>query len=86
MLSARDQEPDRTLAQQYSPGSMAPALLDAHAALDALVDRAFGARRDCNSEEERQAVLFRRYAEMSGQTDGLSVAGMLAAPSQDELF
>ncbi|WP_422117626.1 hypothetical protein [Brachybacterium sp. UNK5269] len=33
--------------------------------MDAVVDRAFGARRACHSEQERQEVLFARYAEMT---------------------
>lgn len=65
VLAARAVRPERSLAQAYNPLAMDPALVRAHSALDAIVDRAFGAPRVCSSERERQAVLFARYAEMT---------------------
>jgi len=85
VLAARELEPEKSLAQHYDPETMSSALLDAHRALDELVDRMFGAKRTCSFEEERQEILFQRYAEMTGTAD-VTVAGMLAAASQDELF
>src|SRR5699024_6419111 len=64
VLEARALHPERSLAQHYAPLAMEPALLKAHRTLDAAVDKAFGAKRTCKSEQERQRVLFERYAEM----------------------
>lgn len=44
---------------------MKPELIKAHEALDRVVDKAFGATKRLTSEEERQEVLFKRYAEMT---------------------
>ena len=62
---ARDLQPDRSLAQLYASESMAAALVAAHDHLDELVDHAFGAKRTCASEAERQQVLFARYEELA---------------------
>nr|WP_245823038.1 type IIL restriction-modification enzyme MmeI [Brachybacterium avium] len=40
-------------------------LVKAHDSLDAAVDKAFGARRRCTSEQQRQQILFERFAEMT---------------------
>ena len=60
-LAARRQLPGRSLAELYNPIAMAPRLLSAHANLDELGDRAFGAARTCTTELERQELLFARY-------------------------
>ncbi|MGP5099529.1 DNA methyltransferase [Brachybacterium alimentarium] len=65
VLEARALHPERSLAEHYDPLAMDPRLVSAHAKLDAVVDRAFGAKRTCRTEHERQEVLFARYAEMS---------------------
>ncbi|GAA1490984.1 class I SAM-dependent DNA methyltransferase [Brachybacterium sacelli] len=65
VLGARALHPERSLAQHYAPLAMDPALLKAHRTLDTAVDRAFGARRTCTSEQERQRILFERYAELT---------------------
>src|SRR5699024_3536398 len=65
VLKARGLHPERSLAQHYAPLAMDPALLKAHRSLDVAVDKAFGARRVCKSEQERQRVLFERYAELT---------------------
>ncbi|MGP4978491.1 class I SAM-dependent DNA methyltransferase [Brachybacterium tyrofermentans] len=65
VLDARALHPDRPLAEHYSSFAMSPELLKAHRALDAVVDKAFGAKRTCRSEQERQEVLFTRYAELT---------------------
>lgn len=67
VLEARALHPERSLAEHYDPLAMAPELLKAHRTLDAAVDRAFGAKRTCQSEQERQEVLFARYAEATSQ-------------------
>lgn len=62
---ARAQRPERSLAQHYVADAMTPELTKAHADLDALVDRAFGAVAPCSSERERQQILFARYDELT---------------------
>jgi hypothetical protein len=61
--AARD--PARTLAQQYTPGQMSASLLAAHEALDEVADRAFGAPELCETEADRLAILFDRFAELT---------------------
>lgn len=65
VLDARSLHPGRSLADHYNPLAMAPTLLKAHNALDRVVDKAFGARKSLHTEEERQEVLFKRYAELT---------------------
>ncbi|MGO3309106.1 MAG: DNA methyltransferase [Brevibacterium aurantiacum] len=66
VLDARALHPGRSLADHYNPLAMDPTLLKAHDALDRVVDKAFGARKPLRTEEERQEVLFKRYAELTG--------------------
>src|SRR5699024_2997930 len=63
VLEARALHPERSLAEHYDPLAMDPALINAHRSLDAAVDKAFGAKRMCTSEQQRQRILFERYAE-----------------------
>jgi hypothetical protein len=63
----RAQHPGESLASLYSPLGMHPDLIKAHEALDRLVDRAFGAKGSCHTDEERLAVLFARYAELTSR-------------------
>lgn len=65
VLNARSLHPERSLAEHYAPLAMDPALVKAHRTLDAAVDKAFGAKRLCSSERERQQILFERYAELT---------------------
>ena len=65
VLAARERHPDYSLADHYNPLAMDPALVAAHNALDRYVDRAFGAKGTLATNEERQAVLLRRYQEMT---------------------
>lgn len=65
VLAARALHPERSLAQHYEPGKLSPELQAAHDALDILVDQAFGVREACTTNEERLAVLFTRYAELT---------------------
>ncbi|UQN30522.1 DNA methyltransferase [Brachybacterium kimchii] len=65
VLEARALHPERSLAEHYAPLAMDPALLKAHRVLDTAVDKAFGARRLCSSEQERQQILFERYADLT---------------------
>lgn len=70
VIAARELHPERSLAEHYNPLAMSPALLKAHAALDRAVDKAFGAKKPLHSNEERLALLFERYAEMTGAENG----------------
>lgn len=65
VIAARELHPERSLAEHYNPLAMSPALLKAHAALDRVVDKAFGAKKPLHSNEERLTLLFERYAEMT---------------------
>lgn len=65
VLAARAEQPGVSLADMYNPLAMAPSLLKAHRALDRAVDRAFGARKALETNEERLAILFKRYQEMT---------------------
>ena len=64
ILEARKLHPERSLAGHYNPLSMDTQLIKAHDRLDAAVDRAFGAKRTCANEKDRQEILFTRYAEL----------------------
>ena len=64
---ARALHPERSLAQHYSPLAMDPSLVAAHAKLDRLVDRAFGAKKKVTTNEERARILFERYADMTAE-------------------
>lgn len=67
VLDARALHPERSLADHYNPLAMDPALLKAHAALDRVVDRAFGASRTLETNEQRLEILFKRYAELTAE-------------------
>jgi hypothetical protein len=64
----RGKFPDRSLADLYNPLAMDPSLLKAHSELDVVVDKAFGAKKRLNSNEERQAVLFESFARLTSST------------------
>lgn len=65
VLAARTLHPERSLADQYNPLAMDPALVKAHDTLDREVDKAFGAPRKLSSERQRQELLFANYARMT---------------------
>lgn len=65
VLDARAEQPGASLADMYNPLAMAPSLLKAHRVLDRAVDRAFGAKKPLETNDERLALLFRRYQEMT---------------------
>jgi len=65
ILEARAEQPGVSLADMYNPLAMSPSLLKAHRALDRAVDRAFGAKKPLETNEERLALLFKRYQEMT---------------------
>ena len=63
VLEAREQFPERSLAEHYHPLSMSPALVKAHDQLDRAVDAVFKPRGKLRSNEDRARALFDRYAE-----------------------
>ena len=65
VLEARAEQPGVSLADMYNPLAMAPSLLKAHRVLDRAADRAFGAKKALETNEERLALLFKRYQEMT---------------------
>ena len=65
VLDARAEHPGVSLADMYNPLAMSPSLVKAHRALDRAVDRAFGARKALETNEQRLAILFKRYQEMT---------------------
>jgi hypothetical protein len=62
VLDARAAHSGATLADLYDPRMMPPDLVKAHAALDALVDKAYGLKPTC-TDAERVAHLFRLYSD-----------------------
>lgn len=68
VLEARADHPERSLAEHYNPLAMSSSLVKAHNALDAVVDRAFGARKTCSTEIERQRILFERYVQLENES------------------
>lgn len=65
IMAARELHAGRSLAGHYNALAMDPQLIKAHDKLDAVVDRAFGAKRTCTTEKERQETLFARYADLT---------------------
>lgn len=64
VLEAREQHPERSLADHYNPLAMHPELVKAHDKLDRAVDVAFGAPRKLTTQEQRLELLFARYSAM----------------------
>ena len=65
VLTARDAEPEATLADLYDPVAMPAALVEAHDALDTIVDSLFAPRKKFTSGADRLSVLFDRYDALS---------------------
>ena len=59
VLEARKLRPNLSLDEQYKV--MSPELIKSHNALDAEVDKAFGAKKRLDSEQERLQLLFETY-------------------------
>lgn len=67
VLAVRNEHPDQSLADLYNPLGMPVDLVKAHQALDRAVDKAFGTTARLESLDDRQKVLFRSYAKLTGQ-------------------
>lgn len=85
VLAVREKFSGQSLAELYDPEALPTELLDAHSALDAVVDNAFGLKGDSFSYAKRQAALFKEYARVTGQGADELTAGMLPGTA-DELF
>lgn len=68
LTSAREQFAERSLADLYELGRIPDPVLAAHAAIDKVVDGAFGVK-DGASVEDRQRLMLRRYAALTKQLD-----------------
>ena len=64
ILEYRRSLPKASLADLYNPLGMNPTLIKLHNSLDKLVDRAFGAQKALHSNGDREAELFRAYAQL----------------------
>jgi hypothetical protein len=71
VLGARQQFPDRTLAELYDPDKMPTTLLNAHHALDDVVDRLYSPTGFA-SDDERLAKLFEMYEELTSKQEKLN--------------
>jgi hypothetical protein len=69
VVGVRKLHPGRSLADLYNPLAMEPALLKAHANLDKLVDKAFGASGVVRSNTERERTLFEQYLRLKGNLE-----------------
>ena len=66
VLNARSNHPDLSLAQLYDPDKMPLDLLEAHQALDRVVEEAYGV--DFNGDEEKiVSHMFKLYADAAGK-------------------
>ncbi|MBY6382921.1 class I SAM-dependent DNA methyltransferase [Rhodococcus erythropolis] len=66
LVAAREAHPGMSLAKLYDPVAMPEDLVEAHNLLDRLIDKLFG-RTVLSAVEDRQEVLFRSYASLTGQ-------------------
>lgn len=67
IVTARAAQNDQSHATLYEPDDMPAVLVSAHDRVDAVVDKLFGVPAGCSSQE-RQRILFHRYADQSGLT------------------
>lgn len=65
VLAARAADTGHTLAQEYDPRGMTPALVTAHRALDKAVDKAFGLSRGRIDDHKRLQTLFAHYRNLT---------------------
>lgn len=69
VLEVRARFPERSMADLYNPLAMDRSLLKAHAELDVVVDKAFGAKKRLSGNEERQTILFESFTRLSSIED-----------------
>ncbi|MGO4785203.1 DNA methyltransferase [Cryobacterium sp. W22_MBD10_FK3] len=62
---AREQFPDRSLADLYEPTAIPSALISAHADLDRVVDPLFAGTRQIGDDDDRLRILFERYTALT---------------------
>lgn len=78
IIKARENHPGSSLAALYNPLSMPPELVKAHQAVDRAVDRVFSTKAALTTMDDRQKVLFRAYAKLTGQEETLLEAEKLS--------
>ena len=78
IVSARNNYPDTSLAELYSPQTMPEALLAAHRRVDSLMLEAFGLREDSNLDQ-RQDRLFTMYEALVGRDTDSSLFSLQTA-------
>lgn len=64
VLAAREEHPDKTMAQLYDPDKMPDNLREAHAAMDLAVEQCYR-KQPFTSDEKRLEYLFKLYEEMT---------------------
>ena len=64
---ARADQNGATLKQLYQDSDMPDSIQNAHHALDAIVDRAFGAKTTCANADERKRILIAPYVELTSR-------------------
>lgn len=72
LTAARAQFPDKSLADLYEPGRIPEPVLEAHAAIDKVIDATFGVK-DGATVEDRQRLMLRRYAALTMQESDLAL-------------
>lgn len=80
LTAAREQFPEKSLADLYEPGRIPDPVLAAHATIDRVVDGAFGVKEGA-SVEDRQRLMLRRYAALTKQESDPALFEIDAAES-----
>jgi len=75
VLAARELHPEKSLSAHYEPFAMTDELQAAHRKLDGFVDKAFGINKSEPTLRDRQAILFRRYEELTSPLFGSAPNG-----------
>jgi hypothetical protein len=75
VLAARELHPEKSLSAHYEPYAMTDELQAAHRKLDGFVDKAFGINKSEPTLRDRQAILFRRYEELTSPLFGSAPYG-----------
>ncbi|MDR2380297.1 MAG: N-6 DNA methylase [Bifidobacteriaceae bacterium] len=68
IIAERNKYPNISVAELYDSESMPSALLEAHARVDAVIDKLFSVPAGA-SPEDKSRILLRRYAKMTGQEE-----------------
>lgn len=72
LAEARNQFPGKSLVDLYEPGRIPESILEAHAAIDKVIDAVFGVKENA-TVEDRQRLMLRRYATLTKQDPDLTL-------------